>query len=216
MQHKTYKDRLEAGDVLAGLLKQKSYPDPVVLALPRGGVPLAAIVAKAINAPLDLILVRKIGLSGQQEVAAGAIVDGDPPVLVFNEDIMRRQNLTQQDLATTITEKIRQIGERRAIYFAGRKPLSVKGKTAIIVDDGMATGATARAAVKGLRARGPKSIILAVPVASKEAYAHLALEVDEIICPSLPEPFWSVGTHYRTFGQVSDDEVIAILKDFGR
>ena len=216
MQHKTYKDRLEAGDVLAGLLKQKSYPDPVVLALPRGGVPLAAIVAKAINAPLDLILVRKIGLSGQQEVAAGAIVDGDPPVLVFNEDIMRRQNLTQQDLATTITEKIRQIGERRAIYFAGRKPLSVKGKTAIIVDDGMATSATARAAVKGLRARGPKSIILAVPVASKEAYAHLALEVDEIICPSLPEPFWSVGTHYRTFGQVSDDEVIAILKDFGR
>ena len=216
MQHKTYKDRLEAGDVLAGLLKQKSYPDPVVLALPRGGVPLAAIVAKAINAPLDLILVRKIGLPGQQEVAAGAIVDGDPPVLVFNEDIMRRQNLTQQDLATTITEKIRQIGERRAIYFAGRKPLSVKGKTAIIVDDGMATGATARAAVKGLRARGPKSIILAVPVASKEAYAHLALEVDEIICPSLPEPFWSVGTHYRTFGQVSDDEVIAILKDFGR
>jgi len=214
MHKQTYKDRLDAGEILAGLLKQNSYPDPVVLALPRGGVPLGAIVAKELNAPLDLILVRKIGLPGQQEVAAGAVVDGDPPVLVFNEDLMRRLELTEQDLADTIAEKIRQIGERRTSYYAGRKPISVKGKTAIVVDDGMATGATARAAVKGLRAREPKSIVLAVPVASKESYERLALEVDEIICPTLPEPFWSVGTHYRTFGQVSDDEVIEILKDF--
>jgi putative phosphoribosyl transferase len=209
-----YKDREDAGEVLAELLKQKAYPDPVVLALPRGGVPLASIVAKKLNAPLDLILVRKIGLPGQQEVAAGAVVDGDPPVLVFNEDLLRRLGLTQEDLAGTIEKRIQQINERRVSYYAGRKPLSVEGKTAIIVDDGMATGATARAAVKGLRERGPKTIILAVPLATQEAYQRLKSEVDEIICPMLPEPFWSVGSHYRRFGQVSDEEVIEILKGF--
>lgn len=209
-----YKDREDAGEVLAELLKQKAYPDPVVLALPRGGVPLASIVAKKLNAPLDLILVRKIGLPGQQEVAAGAVVDGDPPILVFNEDLMLKLGLTQGDLAGTVEKRIRQINERRASYYAGRKPLSVEDQTAIIVDDGMATGATARAAVKGLRARGPKAIILAVPLATKEAYQRLKSEVDEIICPMIPEPFLSVGSHYRRFGQVSDEEVIEILKGF--
>ncbi len=211
---KVFKDRNHAGEVLAELLSQRNPPEPVVLALPRGGVPLGKIVAEKLEAPLDLILVRKIGLPGQEEVAVGAVVDGDPPILVFNEDIMESRHLSEDDLSHKIEEKIKQINERRSRYFADSKPVTIEGKTAIIIDDGMATGATALAAVRGLRERNPAKIILAVPVSSQEAYERLKAETDEIICPRVPELFYAVGAHFTIFGQVSDDEVIEIMKNF--
>ncbi len=207
-----YRDRIHAGEVLAGLL---APPDnPVALALPRGGIPLAAIVARALHAPLDVILVRKIGVPGNEEVAAGAVVDGSPPVTVFNEDIMRLRHLTPAALSATVAEKIHRIHVRRKRYFAGASPVPVKGKTAIIVDDGIATGATALAAIRGLRARNPARIILAVPVAARDSLERLAPEVDEIICPLIPEPFYAVGAYYTQFGQTSDDEIVDTLREF--
>lgn len=214
MTQRIYRDRIHAGEVLADILARKTLQNPVVLALPRGGVPLAAIVAEKLDAPLDVILVRKVGSPKNKEVAAGAVVDGTPPVVVFNRDVMRHLQITESDLADTIKLKIDQINDRRALYFADAKPLFVRGKTAIIVDDGMATGATALAAARGLRKRHPMRIILAVPVASKESLARLAPEVDEIICPLTPEPFYAVGVHYAHFGQTSDDEVVETLRKF--
>ncbi len=207
-----YRNRTHAGEILASLLARNPPDNPVVLALPRGGVPLGAIVARALDAPLDVILVRKIGVPGNEEVAAGAVVDGTPPVTVFNKDVLRLRRLTPAALSDTVAEKIRRIDARRKRYFAGARPVPVKGKTAIIIDDGIATGATALAAIRGLRARNPARIILAVPVAARDSLERLAPEVDEIICPLVPEPFYAVGAHYQTFGQTSDEEVVDILR----
>jgi len=209
-----YRDRIHAGEVLADILLRADIVDPVVLALPRGGVPLGAIVARALDVPLDVILVRKIGLPGHEELAAGAVVDGNPPVTVFNPDVLRVRNLAEKDLAEIVTRKIREINERRLRYLAGANPVPVEDKTAIIVDDGIATGATALAAIRGLRARNPARIILAVPVAARDSLERLAPEVDEIICPLVPEPFYVVGAYYTQFGQTSDDTVVDILREF--
>ncbi len=209
-----YQDRIQAGEVLAGILAREQIRDPVVLALPRGGVPLGAIVAERLHAPLDVILVRKISVPGNEEVAAGAIVDGTPPVTVFNQDVMRLRHLVPADLQDTIREKIRQIDDRRKRYFGDATPLPVADKTAIVVDDGIATGATVLAALRDLRKRNPARIILAVPVAARDALERIAPEVDRIICPLIPAPFYAVGAYYTTFGQTSDNEVVNILRRF--
>lgn len=208
---KQFLDRNAAGEALAQALSTHDLADPVVLALPRGGIPVALPVAKALGAPLDLLLVRKLGAPGQPELAAGAVVEGDPPQTVFNDHIMNAFGLTPDDMKPLIDEKLVQIADRRKLYLGSRAQVPVADRTAIVVDDGIATGATVRAALKALRARKPRAIILAVPVAPSDALAELKGLVDQVVCLSEPQPFFAVGAHYVRFNQVSDDEAVALL-----
>lgn len=211
-----FQDRKDAGRQLAQAVAEAAPVDPVVLALPRGGVPLAADVAAALSAPLDLVLVRKIGTPGHAELAAGAIVDGPAPVTLFNPHVLRMAGLSEADFDGRIEELKAEIEARRARYLPGRAPVPVAGRTAILVDDGIATGATIRVAIKALRAQGPAAIWIAVPVAPADIIPQLEAEADRVICLEVPRDFWAVGAHYRDFGQVEDAEVIACLKRFDR
>lgn len=211
-----FQDRSDAGQQLARAVAEAAPDDPVVLALPRGGVPLAADVAAALAAPLDLVLVRKIGMPRHAELAAGAIVDGPSPVTLFNQQILRVAGLSEADFEGRIEELKAEIEARRALYLPGRDPVPVAGKTAILVDDGIATGATIRVAVKALRAQNPAAIWIAVPVAPADIIPQLEAETDKVICLEVPRDFWAVGAHYRDFGQVEDEAVIACLRRFDR
>ncbi len=208
-----YKDRQDAGETLARALSDLSLPDPVVFALPRGGLPVAVPVARALDAPLDLILVRKIGVPTQPEVAAGAIVDGPPEHVYYNERVLNVANLTEADLQSTVERKRGELADRRQTYLQGRDPLPVRDRTAIVVDDGIATGATVRAALMALRDRGPAQVVLAVPVAPPDTLEALRPLVDRVVCPETPSFFRAVGLHYQTFDQVSDEEVTRIMHD---
>lgn len=203
--------REEAGRQLARRLKSMAIEDPVVFALPRGGVPVAAEVARELNAPLDLVLVRKIGAPGQPELAAAAIVDGPSPVLVENESVMRMLGLTSREISELAKPALAEIERRRKLYLGKRAPLDVSGKTAIVVDDGIATGTTARAALKALRSRNPRSLILAVPVAAPQAIAELGRDADRTVALLAPADFYAVGPYYQDFHQLTDDEVTATL-----
>jgi putative phosphoribosyl transferase len=207
-----FRDREEAGDRLAEAVAALALRDPVVLALPRGGVPVAAPVAKALGAPLDLVMVRKIGTPGNPELAAGAVVNGAAPVTVFNTDILRHLGLAEDDLADTIARELAVIEDRRARYLGSRAPVPLAARDAVIVDDGIATGATMKAALKAVRALNPASLTLAVPVAPPEAVAEMQALVDHLVILETPAPFYAVGQHYRVFGQTSDAEVVALLQ----
>jgi putative phosphoribosyl transferase len=183
----------------------------VVLALPRGGVPLGAAVAQALGVPLDLLLVRKIGAPGQRELAVGALVDGDPPELVVDERLAAATGAGRDDIAEQAREAGLELERRRARYLAGRTPVALQGATVVVVDDGIATGTTVRAALRALRRRGPARLVLAVPVAPSDTVRALRPEVDRLICLAEPEPFTAVGLHYADFHQVDDDEVLAAL-----
>lgn len=209
-----FSDRIEAGRLLAERVAELAPEDPVVLALPRGGVPVAAEVARRLGAALDLILVRKIGVPGHEELAAGAVADGGAAEAVYNEEVLRGLGLSREDLAATLEARLAEIGERRQRYLEGRAPVDVAGRTAIVVDDGIATGATVKAALQALALRRPKRTILAVPVAPKDSLAALRGLVDDLICLETPDPYYAVGAQYRDFSQTSDDEVIATLRDF--
>jgi predicted phosphoribosyltransferase len=206
-----FEDRIEAGRKLGAAVGALKLGDAVVLGLPRGGVPVAAEVARALGAPLGVILVRKLGAPGHEELAAGAVGDGEPPVVVFNRDVLVMLGLTEADFAGMIVTKAAEIADRRRRYLGGRRSLEVKGRTAVVVDDGIATGATMRAALTVLRAQGAARVVLAVPVAPREVLAGLRSEVDDLICLKTPVPFIAVGAHYRRFGQTSDEEVVALL-----
>lgn len=206
-----FRDRAEAGERLAQAVAALGLGDPVVLALPRGGVPVAVPVARALGAALDLVMVRKIGVPGNPELAAGAVVDGPAHEAVFNEDVLRGLGLDRADFDMAVAEELKVIEARRARYMGGRAPVDVAGRDAVVVDDGIATGATVRAALAGLRRRAPRSVTLAVPVAAPEALAALEGLVDGVVCLSRPVAFRAVGLHYDRFGQVTDDEVIAAL-----
>lgn len=210
---KQFADRHTAGLALADALTELDLVDPVILALPRGGIPVALPVAQALNAPLDLLLVRKLGAPGQPELAVGAVVEGDPPQTVFNPDILTAFGLKPADLQPQIEEKLTQIAERRRRYLGSRAPVPVTGRTAIVVDDGIATGATVRAALKALHNREPHAVILAVPVAPSEVIASFGDLVDVIVCLSQPQPFFAVGAHYLRFDQVSDDAAVTLLAE---
>ncbi len=207
----SFQDRKEAGQRLAAALGRYKSQDCIVLALPRGGVPVAAEVADALHAPLDLILVRKIGAPWHPELAVGAVVDGDAPTVVQLPQVMRMSGTSQQEFDAVCKRERAEIERRRKHYFGDVPPLDPKGKVAIVIDDGIATGATMRAALEATRRRAPKKLILAVPVASQEALEDLTRDADEIICLESPEPFRAVGIHYRNFDQTSDEEVIATL-----
>ncbi|WP_413874316.1 phosphoribosyltransferase [Albidovulum sp.] len=208
-----FRDRIEAGQVLGNLVAARNYDRPVVLALPRGGVPVAAEVARAIGAPLDLIMVRKIGVPGQSELAAGAVVNGDRPEIVVNEDVARHMGLTHEDIERLSKPELETIAKRRAIYLKGRSSVDLAGRSAIVVDDGIATGATMRAALGAVRRQKPRRVVLAVPVAAADSLALLRGEVDEVICPVVPAWFGAVGAFYDRFDQTSDDEVIRLMAE---
>lgn len=208
-----FADRTEAGQRLAVALAGLDHADPVVLALPRGGVPVGAEVARALGAPLGLVMVRKIGLPGQPELALGAVVDGDRPDLEVNADIAHQTGLDRLDIVKLAEPELAEIARRRALYMAGRPALSLAGRTVIIVDDGIATGATIRVALRSVRRQAPARVVLAVPVASSEALVPLQALADEVICLVTPDHFSAVGAYYADFTQVSDSQVIALLNE---
>lgn len=212
MRFEGYATREEAGRELSRRLAAMHIVDPVVLALPRGGVPVAAEVAKALKAPLDLLLVRKIGVPWQPELAAAAVVDGERPDLVLNDDVMSMVGLHRDEIEDLMKVQLEEIERRRKLYLSGRTPEKIAGRSAIVVDDGIATGTTVRAALAALRRRQPKRLILAVPVGSEMTVAELNSEVDDLVCLQRPSPFYAIGQFYADFHQVPDDEVIALMK----
>lgn len=202
-----FHDRSDAGRQLASLLAAQAPDDPIVLALPRGGVAVALEIALALKAPLDLLLVRKIGVPWQPELAAGALVDADPPAVVMNEDVVAATAMSQRDIDAAVERETQEIQRRRTLYRQDRPPPELKGRSAIVVDDGLATGATARAALRALRGKGLQRLIVAVPVAPAETLERLRAEADEVICLATPSPFNAIGLYYRDFHQLSDREV---------
>jgi len=206
-----FADRAEAGRWLAEKLSARALRDVVVYALPRGGTPVAFEIARALNAPLDLVLVRKIGAPGQPELALAAVVDGAAPHTVINQDVQRLTGASPEYLAQARTRELAEIERRRRLYFADRQRPDPKGKTAIVVDDGLATGATARAAIEGLRAQGVAKVILAVPVAPPETATAFRAEVDDVVCLAEPADFRGVGRFYADFHQLADEEVLELL-----
>lgn len=209
-----FRDRSDAGRQLAQALKPYEARRPIILALPRGGVPVAAEVAAALKAPLDLALVRKIGLPGQPELAMGAVMDSDPPVFVRNEEVIRQAGIDDAMFARHADAERGEIERRRKFYLGGRTRVNVSGRTVIVIDDGIATGATAKAALRALRLRHPSDLVLAVPVASRDAMAELAAEADKVVCLELPPQFGAVGAFYDDFRQVGDAEVVSVLERF--
>jgi putative phosphoribosyl transferase len=207
-----FKDRDEAGRALAARLADEHLPPPVVvLALPRGGVPVAARVAQRLKAPLDLLLVRKIGAPYQSELAVAAVVDGDHPEVVIDDAISAATGASRAYIDERAQQEWQEIERRRALYLRGRASVPVAGATAIVVDDGIATGTTMRAALRGVRRRGARHLVLAVPVAPHDTLTQLRREVDAIICLVEPWPFRAIGLHYADFHQLEDAEVIAAL-----
>jgi putative phosphoribosyl transferase len=183
-----------------------------VLALPRGGVPVAAEVARALEAPLDLLLVRKIG-APHRELAVAAVVEGPQPGIVIDRETLDLTGTSEAYVERGAKEELREIARRRTAYLHDRPPLDVEGTTVIVVDDGIATGTTVRAALLALRRRGPRRLVLAVPVAPPEVVEALRADVDDLVCLAQPPYFQAVGVHYADFHQVSDDEVISILDE---
>ena len=202
-------DRKQAGEYLAQkLLRYRNDPSVIVLALPRGGVPVAFEVAQALDAPLDVFIVRKLGLPGHEEFAMGAIATGG--VMVMNPDLAGL-NVPEAAIETVVARERSELDRRELLYRGDRPPLSIEGRVAILVDDGLATGSTMLAAATAVRRRRPKRTVVAVPVAAAETCQAFRHEVDEVVCAVTPEPFRAVGMWYTDFGQVSDAEVHALL-----
>lgn len=204
-----FADRIDAGQRLARRLSRFRGTAGVVLALPRGGVPVAAVVARALGLPLDLVFVRKIGVPGHRETAVAAIAGPDGEELVINADVAQAVGLDDARIAALAEAERVELRRRRAAYGAPSLPLS--GRTAILVDDGIATGATVRAAAQAVRRQRPAHLVLAVPVAASQALADLRASFDEIVCLETPEPFIAVGAHYARFPQTTDQEVRDLL-----
>jgi len=207
-----YRDRQEAGKVLADALKSyENHKDTIVLGLARGGIPVAYEVAKGLNLPLDVYIVRKIGVPGHAELALGAIASGGTSV--FNDDIIRELQITQDQIQPVITQELAELERREKVYRQGRPLLDLKDKTVILVDDGVATGATMLVAIKAIRHLFPRKLIVAVPVAQATLCQKMQTYVDEFVCPLCPENLYAVGAWYDDFSQTEDDEVRALLNE---
>ena len=211
----TFADRRNAGQRLADALRGYKPQQPVVLALPRGGVPVAAEVARVLEAPLDLLIVRKIGVPSFPELAMGAVVDGEAPIIVRNEDVIAAEGVTEANFLAAEQRELAEIRRRRDRYIGKRPHPLIADRTAIVIDDGIATGATVRAAIQALRQARPKRIIVAVPVAAADTLAELRHEADDVVCLEAPQAMGAIGYYYRDFAQVSDEEVIAALAGAG-
>jgi putative phosphoribosyl transferase len=212
----SFRDRADAGRQLVPRLITYAAQNPVVLALPRGGVPVAFEVARALRAPLDLIFVRKIGAPGHAEFGLGAVVDGAHPQVVLNEEALGHVAVPPGYIEAEMQRQLQEIERRREHYLAGRRPVDLEGRTAIVIDDGIATGSTVRAALKALSQALPARLILAVPVAPADTIERLRMEANEVICLIAPESFYAVGEHYDDFRQTSDREVTTLLDEAQR
>jgi putative phosphoribosyl transferase len=205
-----YRNRTEAGRILANkLMAYANRTDVLILALPRGGVPVAFEAARALDAPLDVFMVRKLGVPGQEELAMGATASGG--VLVLNQDVVSDMNIPGEVIEAVAADEQRELDRREHLYRGDHPPPDVHGRAVILIDDGLATGSTMHAAARALRSQNPAAIVVAVPVASEEACNELRTEVDEVICAYTPEPFYSVGSWYEDFSQTSDGEVRELL-----
>ncbi|PWB83034.1 MAG: phosphoribosyltransferase [Methylocystaceae bacterium] len=209
-----FRDRNDAGRRLARALSALKGQDAVVFALPRGGVPVAAVIAAELHAPLDLVLVRKIGVPFQPELAMGAIADGGGAVIVRNEDVIGLAGVSETEFEAVCAKERAEIERRRKLYLGARARPDVNGRVAIVVDDGVATGATTRAALRAVRALSPLKLVLAVPVAPTDTLEALHDEADEIVCLEHYRDFGAIGFFYADFRQIDDDEVIASLDRF--
>ena len=206
-----FADRRDAGRRLAAALRPYVDQDPVVLALPRGGVPVAYEVAVELIAPLDLLFVRKIGAPGHPELGIGAVVDGADPQVVMNPDVAGLVEPSSEYVAEQVRRALQEIERRREAYMGGREPIDVHGRTVLLVDDGVATGGTLRAALQGLEKAGVGRLVCALPVGPPDVVVSLAEEADEMVCLVTPEPFRAVGLWYRNFRQTTDEEVVDLL-----
>jgi len=205
-----FKDRIDAGRVLARELEgYGGRPDVLVLALPRGGVPVGFEVARELGVPLDVFVVRKLGMPGHEEYAIGAIASGG--VRIINEEAVRSFGVTDAEIEAVTAEERMELERRERRYRDGRPSPDIAGKTVILVDDGLATGSTMRAAVEALREEGPARVVVAVPTAALETCAEIATLVDDMVCAMTPEPFYAVGLWYDDFGQTTDEEVHDLL-----
>ena len=205
-----FRNRTEAGRELARhLMSYAGRPDVLVLALPRGGVPVAYEVAAALDAPLDVFLVRKLGVPGYEELAMGAIASGG--VRVLNQDVIRSLHVSPQTIERVTASEQQELARREHLYRGDREAPSPSGRTIILIDDGLATGSTMRAAAEAIRQRRPLRLVVAVPVAARETCAELGGEVEEVVCALTPEPFHAVGLWYVDFSQTTDDEVRELL-----
>lgn len=214
MTASSYDDRRAAGQALADELDDLDLHDPVVLGMPRGGVPVAREVADRLDAPLDVVVIRKVGAPGHEELGLGAI--GERGVEVLDDESMRRLGVDRSDLEPTIERESEELRRRVERYRDGGDPVDVEGRDVLIVDDGVATGGSAAAAIRVVRQWGPRRVVLAVPVGAPRSLDDLASEVDELVCPLRPDAFRAVGMWYRDFHQVTDDEVVDHLRAASR
>ena len=212
-----FQSRQQAGRDLAQELLKLGLAGPVVLALPRGGVPVAAEIAESLNAPLDLLIVQKVGAPGNPELVVAAIVEGEPPDIVLNREMVEAYGLDDAELRALVARERPELERRRLAYRGRRRRLrSTSGKTVILVDDGAATGITMKVAIRAIKRRSPHEIVAALPVASPDVVAELSREADRVVCPRQPVRFVALGHHYRDFPRLSDDEVIQALRIHGR
>lgn len=210
-ERERFLDRRDAGRQLAAELKARSIPHPVVLALPRGGVPVGYEIARALHAPLDIFLVRKLGAPGYKEFGIGAVVDGDHPQTVLNSEAIQLLQVPPDYVAQEREQQLQEIERRRRLYRGSDPPVDINDRTPILVDDGVATGGTMLVAVRALRQATPHPIVIAVPVAAPDALEKLVHEADDVVCLAAPPVFRAVGQHYADFRQLRDDEVIELL-----
>jgi len=206
-----FADREAAGRQLATRLAHLKDGQPVVLALPRGGVAVGFEIARALGAPLDIVLVRKIGVPWQPELALGAVTDGASPETFIDEDLAKTLDIPESYVQEETARQLEEIERRRKTYCAGRPPIEITGRTAIVVDDGIATGATMRVALQAVRRRDPAHLVLAVPVAPPETLAAFCKEADEVVCLETPPMLGAIGFYYGDFHQMSDAEVTDLL-----
>lgn len=205
-----FRDRIDAGRQLAAALRRYANdPTVIVLALPRGGVPIGYEVARELAAPLDVFLVRKLGVPGREELAMGAIASGG--VRVVNREVVRELGLTDADLDAVAAEEAEELRRREGAYRDGRPAPDLRGKTVILVDDGLATGSTMRAAVAAVRRLGPAKVVVAVPVGAADTCREFRRLADDVVCLRTPEPFFAVGGWYHDFSQTTDEEVRDLL-----
>jgi putative phosphoribosyl transferase len=207
----TFTDRSDAGRQLAAKLAHLKDANAVVLALPRGGVPVGFEIARTLAAPLDLLLVRKIGVPWQPELALGAVADGKQPQSFIDREMAARLGVSDDYIAAETARQLEELERRRRVYCADRPPLEIAGRTAIVVDDGIATGATMRVALEAARRRSPARLVLAAPVAAADTVARLRPLADEIVCVAVPEGLGAIGYYYDDFHQVEDAEVTGLL-----